>query len=85
MDLGFTNKNQNILKAELEKIRKKVRLLAGIQDMNVLRYYNSWIESSEETKFNSMICPEIGLGESLTRTTRAFSIQMAFDDEELQS
>ena len=56
---------QNILKKNLERMLKEVRLLASIQDINILRYYHSWIECIEEDKkFNSLVIPEIDNEES---------------------
>lgn len=43
--------NQAAIKEKLEAMLKEVRLLATIQDVNVLRYYSSWIELVEEAKY----------------------------------
>jgi len=42
--------NQIMLKEKLELMLEEVRLLAAIQDVNVIRYYSSWIEMIEERK-----------------------------------
>ena len=38
------------IRESMEKMLKEVRLLASIQDVNILRYYNSWMEFVEEEK-----------------------------------
>ena len=42
--LRVTSHGQSKLKVSLEGMLKEVRLLAAIQDINILRYHHSWIE-----------------------------------------